>query len=789
MNESTLSNALSTLKSVGDKLAAMIYLRWADYRESEQEAIAAIDGTPYKPVLPVHLRWQYWSNCDPDQLPKLFFRELVPALEQLGNWQHNPLATHLHRIAPLVAELQSEAELKIIVNWVGKQPFETPHAQRQLLDRFDSILHKSPDKHSSQLLSPHGVAQLLVELASPLAGERVYDPCFGSAQLLTASIDFVQRHSIDRVPHVEQPLLQVSGVEIDTKAYAIGLTRLALAGVPEPKIELGNAFERTPLNRSQQEGFDLVIANPPWGGKVELVGMDHFPIQTNDSAALFIQHAMMQLRLGGRAVIVVPPSILFGSGALQMLRQWLLEQHTIEAVIGLPKGTLQPHSNITSSIIIVRRGGTTSSVRMVDSDVNLNTGRGPEESWTDSNVVRTLAENLHSHPNAKCWDVSVEDLASIDFDLTPRRRDLNRLDERIDSLEEHADIQVLPMSQICCISAGRSIRASDLMANPPRSNADPSGGMRSSSVEQSLIDPPSPLAFADSPIPYIRIRDVRDGHTSEGHSWLVPTAASNIQTEWKLQSGDILLSKSGTIGKSGLVRNSAVGGVASSGFFVLRVNNKSLVDPHYLLSYLQGPECQRWLDDHSRGSATRHLPMSMIWELPVPLPPLPIQRRVVEQCQRSGIEVLAALSRTFTDEGDRLSESLDIWVEIQLMGLLRRNDEQSVDAHLGHLEEIVASLSFVRNCTECGAAFFDDYSIGGVDELSDSVADESPNTLDQTSSICDACDFREETSSLEFPLSKQLREMSEWILAFHNAMHVLGRRGACIHDREAGDRC
>ena len=104
-------------------------------------------------------------------------------------------------------------------------------------------------------------------------------------------------------------------------------------------------------------------------------------------------------------------------------------------------------------------------------------------------------------------------------------------------------------------------------------------------------------------VPYIRIRDVRTSDISRGSAWMSVDAAQTADARRRLRAGDILLSKSGTIGKVGIVRNGAVGAVAAAGFFVLRPNQDTL-DPHYLLAFLQCAECRAWLDD--RGSRLCH---------------------------------------------------------------------------------------------------------------------------------------------------------------------------------------
>src|SRR5690606_14667201 len=212
-------------------------------------------------------------------------------------------------------------------------PFETPADRLALRDVLDEVSQRSGDKWAGQYFTPKLVVELMVALSKPRFGESIYDPCFGSAGFLTEVFDYVKEHQPDEVRPGKQPL-SISGVEMNADSFVIGLTRLVLSGITDPQLEVGNSLERTPSSNPSTDGFDLVIANPPWGGKVaDQYGLRHYPIQTKDSVSLFIQHAVSQLRPGGRAILTVPPGNLFRGGREQALREMLLAEHTVDAVI------------------------------------------------------------------------------------------------------------------------------------------------------------------------------------------------------------------------------------------------------------------------------------------------------------------------------------------------------------------------------------------------------------------------------------------------------------------------
>jgi len=480
----------------------------------------------------------------------------------------------------------------------------------------------------------------------------------------------------------------VSGVELNADAFVIGLTRLALAGVDDPQLELGNSLERTPPNNPQQDGFDVVLANPPWGMRVHPAGLDHFPVRTTDTTGLFIQHALTQLRSEGRAVLVVPEGFLFRGGPERKLRRMLVEQHTVEAVISLPAGVFLPYTGIKASVLLLRRGGPTKNIRMVDAELYFTKGKGNKTATIRPDQAQELARKVRaSTPSKNCWDVLVDSLAEVDWDFTPKRRDRSGLLGILDSLRSEVD--VLSLRECCKISSGRTFPRDQLLdAPPPRPTAQKQARLFSetNTVQQrTLFDVPI--------IPYVRIKDVQRGQASRGSSWLSPDAAASVDARWKLKAGDVLLSKSGTIGKAGVVRNGAVGAVAASGLFVLR-SDQDRLDPHFLVAYFDSSECRAWLDDAARGATIRHLSKRILNEMPVPLPPLQIQQRVSTQHREHGVDVLAFLAQLLTQgEDDPIAQ----WIDKAAMGLPLDVDAVDDPLDLDPLDRIASNVHEIRN--------------------------------------------------------------------------------------------
>lgn len=643
--ESLLKDPGFKPQEIGLQLATLIYLRWADFQEAESEAIAAFDETEYSPVLPPSLHWRTWHAYEPREISDTLCQRLPRVLAALSNDRHNPLATHLHR---LVAPLErfsswSPETLSVVVRWLANQPFETTTDRRQLLHIFDQMMLRivRSDRHTfGEYFEPAWIAELVAALGRPVTGDRIYDPCFGLAGFLVAACDHMQTNTDDGFRRSGVPELSVSGMEINANAFVIGLTRLALAGMDEPQLEIGNSLERTANRNPHSEGYDIVFANPPWGARVNVHGLDHYPIKTNDSVVLFIQNALTQLHPEGRAVIVVPQGMLYRGGAVQRLRELLMEQHSVEAVINLPMGSYEPYTAIATGIILLRRKSGTQRVRMVDAERLLSgtrKGEAPTSEQIRDFVKLVQSDRVTDH----AWFASVDEISKADWDLTPKRRDQSGLEAALEHLRQHAPM--VKLSECCDIFAGRSIRSDDLLKEP-RAGITETFDSPNDRLSDNAVSWGHPAVPEIDPVAYIRVSDLQKGVASKGTRWLGPAAMHNLDVRRKLKAGDILLSKSGTIGKVAIVRNGAVGAVPSHGLLVLRQTDESL-DPHFLIAYLASAECQAWLLSRARGTTISHLSQKLLSELPVPLPPIQVQQRTAEQHREHGVDALAYLTQ------------------------------------------------------------------------------------------------------------------------------------------------
>ena len=705
-------------------------------------------------------------------------RSIPPALERLSESNDGFFSDNLRQAISVTGKLIKKCErvsleaLSGLAEWVKDQPLETSTQQRNLLKEFDKLFYLvsagSSRGNTGEYTTPKSISRLMAALTEPLvgrdethhvfpsstpspnnfpSGNKVYDPCFGSGHLLTESIS---RYSAGRqIPF---------GTEIRPESFIIGFTRLLLSGVDDPQLKLGNALHPDP---TQNESFDVVLANPPWGGRYK-ESKNIFPIPTADTAGLFLQHALSKLRPGGLAALVLPEGFLFRISD-RALRKALVLDHNVKAIISLPSDSIY-YSSIKPNILMVSKGGSTQKIRMVKAESFFEVNKQNNLFHLPKTRLSHLLDNVYLDATSDAsWDMGINEIKGREWDLTPKRPNL--MLPRALKLLKKCDFYSL--KDCCDVLNGRHIKSSDLVDKahtgfhftkkinsldlpdstnvlsvsaaetnhliekylvhscpntysykdtrfitfrlPPhgamntiyeidkilqitkneKSNLinekDFSQGLDQKEIERlrnylkgnpfpkndrfyllsrwkKLPHEFTPAEYKNIPmyptigqlltgeipelsedeinsargaILYIRIKDIQQNKFTSSSTYLSPNASSSIKEQWKLNAGDVLLSKSATIGKTVLItaaftfKNNVVDALASSGLFVLRANKK-LINPYYLHAYLKSMVVKEWLEDHARGTTIQHLSKSVLEKLTIPLPDLDIQDQITE---------------------------------------------------------------------------------------------------------------------------------------------------------------
>ena len=352
-------------------LAGLLVLRWTAFVEAESEAVSAFDATPFRSALPDDLKQSNWT--DSKDLPARLRSGLLQATPR-----HDSMtARYVQIVAPIIGECAERNPdlFAVLVRWVADLPFESAQGRDATASAFEELLADAIEPGGGiggEFTTPRHVVDLMVELVNPVAGDRVYDPCFGIGGLLVESARRLRRAVTAESLHRWTALRNngVFGVEISCASFVIGLCRVVLAGIDRPGLEIGDALERPlPVNRAA-EGFDCILAAPPWGGHLSDTTTRQYPVPTGRVESLFLQHVMASLRPGGRAVIALPEATLFRTGADRRIRKLLLDEYRVDGIIALPEGAFAPSTAVPSSLVVFRRELPRTQVRFINIPAN-----------------------------------------------------------------------------------------------------------------------------------------------------------------------------------------------------------------------------------------------------------------------------------------------------------------------------------------------------------------------------------------------------------------------------------
>lgn len=308
-------------------------------------------------------------------------------------------------------------------------------------DLFEHVLRQIKQAGElGQFRTPRHIIRRIVEMLDPKVGETVYDPAAGTAGFLVAAYNHMrlahsspsaiseaevdgklQRRGLgDRLSAAQVSALQNAtffGNDVDPKMVRLATMNLTLRGLPNVAIQLRNVLTTTQDAERKAElglpeaGFHVILANPPFSGRVDKdrivedvkVGPTH---TTTATELLFLKYMLDALRPGGRAAVIVPEGVLFGStGAHKELRRQLVENHRVEAVLSLPGGVFQPYSGVKTSVLFFRKCGTTERVLFLHADADGYKMDANHDTPVDADDLPALAQTyVERDARAAQWD-------------------------------------------------------------------------------------------------------------------------------------------------------------------------------------------------------------------------------------------------------------------------------------------------------------------------------------------------------------------------------------------------
>jgi len=255
----------------------------------------------------------------------------------------------------------------------------------------------------------------MIQVTAPKIGERIYDGAGGSAGFLCEAHDFLR--ATPKLSTKDLETLQTRtfyGKEKKSLAYVIAIMNMILHGIEAPNIQHTNTLAENLADVQEKDRFDVILANPPFGGKERPEVQQNFPIRTGETAFLFMQHFIKMLKAGGRAAIVIKNTFL-SNGDAASLRKLLLDSCNLHTVLDCPAGTFQG-AGVKTVVLFFEKGSPTRKVWYYQLDPGRNMGK--TNPLNDADLLEFIELQKTFADSDKSWSLDAARIDAASYDLS-----------------------------------------------------------------------------------------------------------------------------------------------------------------------------------------------------------------------------------------------------------------------------------------------------------------------------------------------------------------------------------
>ncbi|HEX3482410.1 MAG TPA: class I SAM-dependent DNA methyltransferase [Kofleriaceae bacterium] len=442
--QQAVKNACDQLNSDGvaprdyvEQLAWLFFLKAFDESETRLEQAAGLDDQPCGRRLDGEFRWSAWArNVErPDEMLEFVDGRLWRHLQTFGasratkDFAADPVAERFRRIFSSVRNHSRKgASFARVVQQVNRLQFSDQTDVIVLSEIYEDLLKRVAGDsagYAGEFYTQRHIIRAMVEVVQPAIGDRIYDPCFGTAGFLAESAEYIRRNSkpfsgknLDALNH-----RTFFGIELKPLTYLLGTMTMLLHRIEGANLEQANTIELHSANVPERNKYDVVLSNPPYGGKLAQELQTHFTIRSGATEILFLQHIMANLKTGGRAGVIVPEGVLFRGGPDAKLRERLLAEFDVHTVLSLPAGCFLPYTGVKTSVVFFTKrqdGKATEDVwfyELTNDGFDLKQTRRPIHG---SQIPDFVARSTRRAGGPNSWTVPAGELIKRGCDLSAR---------------------------------------------------------------------------------------------------------------------------------------------------------------------------------------------------------------------------------------------------------------------------------------------------------------------------------------------------------------------------------
>jgi len=463
-----ISNPLTAI----EQISYLLFIKRLDEIDLKHKQDADYTGEKYKPFFKPNeknLRWHQFKQMEGGQMLEHVQKKVFPFIKSLSG-RDGPFVEYMKNAVFIITKASLLVEAVTIIDEIfeeiEREQDEGQEFQDTQGDLYEHLLSEITSAGKlGQFRTPRHIIQMICELVDPKLGDTICDPACGTGGFLLGAYQHIltqftsKKHlktdengltrgivgdkltSEKQWEHLKQRTFY--GYDIDETMVRVGLMNLMMHGISHPNIR-----QRDTLSKSFNEDsmYDVIMANMPFKGSIDKADINEsLMLPTTKTELLFINRFITSLKIGGRAGIIVPDGVLFGSSrAHKMARKLLIEQCELQGVISMPSGVFKPYAGVSTAVLVFVKGGETEKVWFYDMQADgysLDDKRERIEANDLPDIVGQWKKRNESKKNnrkAKCFFVDRDEIEKNDFDLS-----INRYREQTYKVVEYEKSEVI----------------------------------------------------------------------------------------------------------------------------------------------------------------------------------------------------------------------------------------------------------------------------------------------------------------------------------------------------------
>lgn len=452
--ESGCSNELDYV----EQTSWILFLKYLDDLEDARSDEMELQGKEYNRIIKPEYRWNAWAcpktdnggkteidhknAMTGDDLTDFVNLKLFPYLKNFKQTAATP-DTLEYKIGEIFSELKNKIvsgyNMREILNYADDLHFQTSTEKHEMSHLYESKIHKmgNAGRNGGEYYTPRPLIRTIVKVVEPKIGDTIYDGACGSAGFLCEAFAYLN----EKAKTVEEKqILQKSsfyGKEKKGLAYIIGIMNMIFHGVEAPNIMHTNTLAENLAEIQQRDRKDVILANPPFGGKERSEIQQNFPIKTGETAYLFMEHFIKMLKAGGRAGVVIKNTFLSNTdNASVALRKQLLEECNLHTILDCPSGVFTG-AGVKTVVLFFEKGKPTEKIWYYQ--LNLDRNLGKTNPLSEADLADFVALQKTKSDSANSWTLDITEMLKDEkspLDLSVKNP--NKKEEKV--LREPAEI-------------------------------------------------------------------------------------------------------------------------------------------------------------------------------------------------------------------------------------------------------------------------------------------------------------------------------------------------------------